>query len=138
MRSIAIISALLIVVALIASCQTEQQVEFNRYYATGAAVYQAHCQNCHGDKGQGLAALIPPLTDTTYLRKNRAALPCAMQLGVNGKITVSGKEFEGQMPATELTPIEIAEVLTYVTNSFGNKQGLISDTEVEKGLKGCK
>lgn len=120
------------------SCQTEQQMEFNRYYSAGAAVYQAHCQNCHGDKGQGLAALIPPLTDTAYLRKNRAALPCSLQLGVSGKIAVNGKEFEGQMPATQLTPIEIAEVLTYVTNSFGNKQGLINDVEVEKGLKGCK
>lgn len=138
MKAIIIISAFLVIVGLIASCQTEQQVEFNRYYSAGAAVYQSHCQNCHGDKGQGLAALIPPLTDTAYLRKNRAVLPCALKLGVSGKITVSGKEFEGQMPATELSPIEIAEVLTYVTNSFGNKQGLISDVEIEKGLKGCK
>lgn len=138
MRAIFVISAFLVVIGLMASCQTEQQIEFNRYYSAGAAVYQAHCQNCHGDKGQGLAALIPPLTDTAYLKRNRAVLPCALQLGVSGKITVSGKEFEGQMPAAQLTPIEIAEVLTYVTNSFGNKQGLITDTEVEKGLKVCK
>ena len=121
------------------SCQSEQDVEFNRYYSSGATVYQKHCQNCHGDKGQGLAALIPPLTDSVYLKKNKQALACGLKSGISGKITVNGREFDGQMPAAaDLSPIEMAQVITYITNSFGNKLGLVNNEDVVRDLKNCK
>ena len=69
-------------VLIIASCQNEQQVDYNRYYSAGAAVYQSHCQNCHGDKGEGLAALIPPLTDTLFLKTNKHQIACYLENGV--------------------------------------------------------
>jgi len=134
---IAIFSFLALVTAAV-SCQGPQQIEFNRYYSAGAAVYQTHCQNCHGDKGQGLAELMPPLTDSVYLKANKGQLACYLQKGLKGKITVNGKTFESQMPASDLSPIEIAQVLTYVTNSFGNKGGLINSDEAEKDLKSCR
>jgi mono/diheme cytochrome c family protein len=134
---IAIFSFLILVIAVI-SCQNPQQIEFNRYYSAGAAVYQTHCQNCHGDKGQGLAALIPPLTDSVYLKTNKTELACYLQNGLKGKIVVGEQTFEGQMPASDLTPIEIAQVLTYVTNSFGNKGALINNDEVQKDLTNCR
>lgn len=138
MRAFLIIGSFLMAVLIIASCQDEQQVDYNRYYSAGAAVYQSHCQNCHGDKGEGLAALIPPLTDTLFLRTNKHQIACYLENGLKGKITVNNKEFDGVMPSTSLSPIEIAQVLTYVTNSFGNKGGLINNDEVAKDLKGCK
>ncbi|MFD2146934.1 hypothetical protein [Mucilaginibacter antarcticus] len=42
------------------------------------------------------------------------------------------------MPAVDLAPIEIAQVLTYITNSFGNNLGLITGQDVEVDLKACK
>jgi mono/diheme cytochrome c family protein len=130
---------LLFIMAMVASCQNEDQVEFNRYYSGGSVLYLAHCQNCHGEKGEGLQALIPPLTDSVFLKQNRSSLACYLKSGLKGKLNIAGREFEGEMPAAaDLSPIEVAKVLTYVTNSFGNKQGLINLQQVQADLKNCR
>jgi len=130
---------LLFIMAMVASCQSDEQVEFNRYYSGGSVLYLAHCQNCHGEKGEGLQALIPPLTDTVFLKQNRSSLACYLKNGLKGKLSIAGREFEGEMPAaTDLSPIEVAKVLTYVTNSFGNKAGVINLQQVQADLKNCK
>lgn len=129
--------ALLFIIAL-ASCQNEQQIEFARYYSSGQEVYNTHCQNCHGAGGEGLSALIPPLTDTIFLKTNRSKLACFLKNGLNKPIIISSKAFAGQMPPSSLTPIEIAQVLTYVQNSFGNKLNLHDVNEVNRDLQQCK
>ena len=130
---------LLFIMAMVASCQSDEQVEFNRYYSGGSVLYLAHCQNCHGEKGEGLQALIPPLTDTVFLKQNRSSLACYLKNGLKGKLSIAGREFEGEMPAAaDLSPIEVAKVLTYITNSFGNKSGLINLQQVQADLKECK
>jgi mono/diheme cytochrome c family protein len=128
---------LLVFCAMIYSCQSDASIEYSRYYSAGVGVYQNHCQNCHGDKGQGLNGLIPPLTDTVLLKGYKNQLTCQLKNGLSGKITVGGKEFEGIMPATGLSPIDMAQVITYVTNSFGNKQGLFTDDQVQTALNNC-
>ena len=138
MRSRFIISIGLLLVVLAVACQTDEQVEFNRYYSGGSLIYQAHCENCHGEKGEGLQALIPPLTDSVYLKNNKTSLACFLKNGLKGKITINGHPFEGEMPAADLTPLEIAKVLTYVTNSFGNKAGVVNVQLVETDLGKCR
>jgi len=138
MKGLLVIVGLLGIVGLLDCCQSAEQVEFNRSYSAGSAVYQTHCQNCHGDKGQGLAALIPPLTDSPYLMERRHQLPCYLQHGLNGKIIVNGIEFDGKMLPANLSPIEVVQVLTYITNSFGNKNGPINSDGVDKDLMECK
>ena len=124
---------------LLVSCQSDEQVEFKRYHVAGEAIYKQKCQNCHGKDGQGLSSLMPPLTDTAYLSANKKSLACFIKYGLQKKlIIVNKKAFEGDMPAMDLAPIEIAEVLTYVTNSFGNNLGLITGEQVERDLKNCK
>jgi mono/diheme cytochrome c family protein len=130
------IVCLLAFFAMIYSCQSDASIEYSRYYSGGAVVYQNHCQNCHGDKGQGLNSLIPPLTDTILL-KDHNNLSCQLKNGINGKITVGGKAFDGAMPASNLSPMEIAQVITYVTNSFGGKQGLFTADQVQTALTNC-
>jgi len=137
MKALLAICSFLLIITVIVSCQSEQQVEFNRYYSSGAAVYQKNCQNCHGDQGQGLAALIPPLTDQGFLKKNKRSLTCIIQLGLSSKIKVKGVKYESKMPAVDLSPIEIAQVTTYITNSFGNKLGLVTNDDVLRDLKHC-
>jgi mono/diheme cytochrome c family protein len=127
----------LLLSALIYSCQSDGSIEFKQYYSAGSLVYQSHCQNCHGDKGEGLAALIPPLTDTSSLKRYQTKLPCIIQNGLKGKVTVAGKDFDGTMPAAGLTPIEIAQVVTYVSNSFGNKLGVVTGDDVVAALAKC-
>jgi len=127
----------LLLVVLVWSCQSDESIEFNRYYSSGISVYQTHCQNCHGANGEGLNGLIPPLTDSVVLKTYSIALPCIIKNGLKQQITVSGKLFDGEMPAVSLTPIEIAQVITYVTNSFGNKRGLVTDDAVAADLAKC-
>lgn len=134
-----IITGLLVVIAALTySCQSENEIEFMRYYTSGQQLYTTRCQNCHGAKGEGLAALIPPLTDSVYLKANRPQLACYMQNGLHLPIMVNGKPFNGQMPPSNLSPVEIAEVLTYVENSFGNKLGLHNVEMVNGELKNCE
>ena len=123
--------------AMIYSCQSDASIEYDRYYSGGAVVYHDHCRNCHGDKGEGLNGLIPPLTDTLLLKSDKNKLACQLKYGLNGKITVNGKTFDGAMPASNLSPIEMAQVITYITNSFGNKQGIFTDDQVQNALKNC-
>jgi mono/diheme cytochrome c family protein len=131
-----VISGIYVLLAIVTfSCQDEKSVEYKRMYTEGSQVYQTYCQNCHGSKGEGLAALIPPLTDSTVLK----SLPCTVKFGLKGKITVSGKQFDGNMPASSaLSPIQIAQVAIYVSNSFGNKSGFMSEDEVNTTLNSCK
>jgi mono/diheme cytochrome c family protein len=124
---------------LVYSCQSEADITFSRYYSTGSVIYQTKCQNCHGKDGQGLSALMPPLTDAGYLQANKKLLACLIKFGMKDKIVIVNKKaYEGNMPPQDLAPIEIAEVLTYVTNSFGNNMGLITGKEAEQDLAGCK
>ncbi|HTD98036.1 MAG TPA: cytochrome c [Mucilaginibacter sp.] len=135
LRIIGAISA--VIILFIVSCESEESLEFKRYYSTGAVVYQTHCQNCHGAKGEGLSDLMPPLTDTAYLKNNKTALACLVKFGLKGKITINSKTYDDTMPVVELTNMEIAQVLTYIGNSFGNKLNTIDFQQVENDLGKC-
>jgi mono/diheme cytochrome c family protein len=128
----------LLALFFIVSCESEGSIEFKRYYSVGAEVYQTHCQNCHGAKGDGLSALIPPLNDSLFLKKNKTALACYIKSGLKGPIKINGKDFDDGMPPNELSPMEIAQALTYVCNSFGNKLNVINQEQVEADLAKCK
>ena len=136
LKVIAILAA--VVVALAISCQSDEQVEFQRYYSAGSLAYASHCQNCHGVKGEGLQGLIPPLTDTIYIKNSKNNLACFLKNGLHGKITVAGRDYEERMPQSGLAPIEIADILTYVVNSFGNKAGMVNVDKVGEDLNNCK
>jgi mono/diheme cytochrome c family protein len=130
---------LFLLFVMLISCQSDEQLEFKRYYSAGSLVYQTHCQNCHGANGEGLQGLMPPLTDSVFLKANKATLACFVKNGLTGKVTISKKPFEGQMPPNDdMPPIEIANVLTYITNSFGNKMGTINSDEVGADLEKCR
>lgn len=128
----------LLCIGTFTSCENDEQIEFNRYYSLGGLIYQGHCQNCHGAKGEGLQALIPPLNDPSYLKAHINQLPCLIKGGMKEKITINNKAFEGEMPPADLPAIQVAGVLTYITNSFGNKTGRITVEAVEASLKNCE
>lgn len=133
-----IISIFGLLIVVLISCQSQDELEFKRYYTTGKVVYQSKCQNCHGDNGEGLSALMPPLTDSVYLQANKHELPCIIKHGLNKPILINGKAFYSQMPAIDLPPVEMAEVITYITNSFGNKMGVTTTQMAEDDLNECE
>ena len=120
---------------LLHSCQSEESIRKAQYITNGQNVYVTRCQNCHGAKGEGLGALYPPLTDSIFLRSYRQQLPGIVKHGLSGRITVNGQQFDSEMPPTsQITPIEIAYVLTYISNILGKDDRIFSLEEVNEAL----
>lgn len=132
---------LLVLTGIFYSCSREgaTSLEQDMYYANGRDLYIQHCQNCHGEKGEGLENLIPPLTDTTYLKQNRNKLACYIKNGMEGKISVDGRMFDEKMPShEEFTDIDLAQLIVFITNAYGNKQGMYTTAEAAADLQNCK
>lgn len=139
MRHIATVFTLICVfvllLQLVHSCQSTYDIKTMQYVTNGEKVYRAHCQNCHGAQGEGLGKLYPPLTDPDYLRNNRGLLPRIVRFGLKDSIKISNQYFSEVMPAIpQLTDVDIAYVLTYVTLRFGDAQEKYSLEEVKKSL----
>ena len=133
-----LLSSLFAGVLIFESCSNEMELNYQRYFVNGKGLYEKNCQNCHGTNGEGLGKLYPPLTDTVFLSKNRSLLACIIKNGLTGKITVNNVSYETNMPANAvLADIDIAQIIVYITNSFGNKQGFYDLKQVGVDLKGC-
>ena len=123
---------------IIQSCQNEDSITYKRYYVNGKGLYEKNCQNCHGADGKGLGTLYPPLTDSTYLITNKKKLACIIRNGQSEQITINNVAYQGQMPGNNtLADIDIAQIIVYISNSFGNKQGHYDQAEVARDLALC-
>lgn len=99
--------------------------------ARGKTLYSAHCAACHQASGQGLAGAFPPLAESDYLGGGAAAAIDVVINGLKGPITVNGVEYNAVMPnLSYLSDTEVADIVTYVMNSWGNPGGVASPSEV--------
>ena len=99
--------------------------------ARGKATYQGTCSTCHQAEGQGLASVFPPLAKSDFLMADKQRSIHVVLAGLTGPITVNGQPYNNVMPAwAHLTDHEIANVLTYVRQSFGNQGEPVADEEV--------
>jgi nitrite reductase (NO-forming) len=109
--------------------------------AKGEKVYKSYCQTCHQANGQGLANVYPPVAASDYIKKNGIKdVALGVLWGRNGKMTVNGKEYNGVMSPipSNYTDEDVAGVVTYVMNSFGNPGGIITTGEITKLRKAGK
>ena len=109
-------------------------------YSDGKQVYESQCTSCHGAQGQGLQGLIPPIAGTDWLNtpELRAKVACGIRYGMNGKITVNGREYEGVMQSfPKLSDVDIANVMNYMANNFGNSAPTVHLPEVQQALSNC-
>lgn len=119
------------------SCSSRDP-KFQQYFVQGQVLYEKHCSNCHQKNGKGLGRLYPPLASSDFLNSNFEKSFCLMRYGIQGEITVNGQSFNKAMPAIpSLTELEIAEIATYIGNSWGQEKGLIDVTQTSKILSGC-
>lgn len=108
-------------------------------YNTGKGIYakEGYCTTCHQPDGKGLTASgFPPLTANKWVLGSEDRLIKLALKGLLGPIEVSGKKYPGQVPMTPfgglLNDEEMAAVLTYVRNSFGNQGSAILPERVKK------
>ncbi|WP_046242835.1 c-type cytochrome [Hymenobacter terrenus] len=105
----------------------------------GEKLYAQHCSGCHGDQGQGLARLIPPLAGSDYLVKHRAELPCLLRNGQNEPIVVNGVTYHNVMPGNKtMSTAQLTNLLNYVENHWGNKAAPRTILEVQTKLDSCR
>lgn len=99
--------------------------------ASGKAVYGQYCVACHLPQGQGVQGLNPPLTKTSYVLGAPSRLIDIVLKGMSKQI-IDGESYSNVMPSMSyLSDKQIADVLTYVRNSFGNQAPGISTAAVK-------
>ncbi|MCU0791474.1 MAG: copper-containing nitrite reductase [Opitutaceae bacterium] len=112
----------------IAGLTKEMQIE------KGKQVYMQNCFACHLPTGEGMAGVFPPLAKSDFLLADRERAIRVVLKGMSGPITVNGHPYNGVMPpqGEVLTVEQVADVLTYVTNSWGNSADAFTADEIRK------
>jgi mono/diheme cytochrome c family protein len=101
--------------------------------ARGKIVYTSICLACHMADGGGVPTLNPPLTGTEYVLGDKTRLIKIVLNGFKEDVEINGQKFSNNMtPHSDLKDQQIADVLTYVRKSFGNKATSVTAAEVKK------
>jgi len=131
-----ILSSIVVVAILLVTCasnEKNQDSELKQSIERGALIYKDFCVVCHGADGIGVEGAFPPLAQSDYLMTKRVESIKAIKFGQKGEIVVNGKTYNNAMAALGLYDEEVADVMNYITNSWGNKNNeMISVEEVQK------
>jgi len=99
----------------------------------GSEIYNDLCYRCHGLDGVGQDEMIPPLKSSDYLLNNIQLSIAGLKYGLKGEIIVNGKKYNSYMAYQGLEDDEIADVMNYILNQWGNSsKNFITTEEVNK------
>jgi nitrite reductase (NO-forming) len=117
-------------VATAAAAATAGDLTVEQQISAGKALFAGTCSTCHQADGRGLEGVFPPLAKSDWFAQDRLRVPAAILQGVQGKVTVNGKDYNSVMPPmNQLTDDEVANISTYVLNSWGNAGGRVTKAE---------
>lgn len=150
-KSISFYSIIVWMTGILMACQSEysnhpaynsltydEKVKLKQYVIQGKTLYEVHCQSCHQEDGSGLGRLIPPISESAYVKEHNVGVACMIRNGLKGEWVSNGITYDGVMPPNyRLTHLEIAEIITFIGNSWNNKIGLISASDVEIAFSKC-
>ena len=121
------------------SCGTKSSPKFRQYYVQGEKLYTKHCSNCHQANGSGLGRVYPPVNTSDYMEANFEEVICLIRFGKHGELIVNGKQFNQPMKGIpSLTDLDIAEIATYIYNTWSHERGLVEVKDVSKILENCQ
>jgi len=127
-----ILSCIVLCGILVVACGSKEKELSNKLKESierGSVIYKDFCIVCHQTNGEGLENTFPPLAKSDYLIANRKESIKAVKFGQTGEITVNGKTYNNAMAPLGLYDEEIADVMNYITNSWGNKNNEIFTAE---------
>ena len=101
----------------------------------GQALFAGTCSTCHSANGAGMPGVFPPLAKSDYLASPKNAIDAVLH-GLSGPVKVNGQDYNSVMPPmNQLTDDEVANILTYVLNSWDNPGGRVTEAEVAERRK---
>ncbi len=110
----------------------QNKTELQKSKERGQAVYTDFCIQCHLPNGKGVPKAFPPLAGSDWLTDKRTESIHAVKYGQSGEIIVNGVKYNNVMPPMGLSNEEVADVMNYVMNSWGNTQSeIVTIKEVE-------
>lgn len=99
----------------------------------GSEIYQDFCVQCHLSTGVGVFGVFPPLKASDYLLENTNLSIAGIKYGLKGKIIVNNEEYDGLMIRQGLDNEEVADVMNYILNEWGNETtDFITPNQVSK------
>ena len=105
----------------------------------GAEIYKKYCLTCHQANGSGVPKMNPPLIKTSYVTGDKNKLISWVLKGSSEKVPIDGEYYNNNMPPqNSLTDQQIADVLTYIRSSFGNKASAVLPAEVKMARTAAK
>ena len=104
----------------------EQQI------ADGKVIYTKVCVACHQAQGQGMEGAFPPLAKSDFLNADVDRAIDIVLHGKQGEVTVNGKKYNSVMTPQPLSVQEVADVLTYVYNTWDNSKKVVTPEMVQK------
>ena len=111
---------------------TKQAAPSKASMERGENIYDSYCLPCHQADGNGVPMMNPPLVKTKWVLGDKQTLIGILLKGMNEEIEINGENYTNTMPSqAHLNDQQIADVLTYVRNSFGNKGTAVSASEVK-------
>jgi mono/diheme cytochrome c family protein len=108
-------------------------------YPRGVSVFRSTCQPCHGADGNGIKSLAPPLNRSEWVTGDKNKLSAIVLFGLTGPIKVNGTlyqspEISGDMPGIghniDLVNEDIAQLLSFIRNSWSNEAGKVTDEDI--------
>ncbi|MDE3743554.1 c-type cytochrome [Maribacter polysaccharolyticus] len=102
----------------------------------GSEIYNDFCVACHMPTGEGIPFVFPPLANSDYLMQQRTASIKGVKFGQEGELVVNGETYNNTMASMGLEDGEIADVMNYILNSWGNSSNeMVTVEEVEAVTK---
>ncbi len=122
-------------VAAGASAPVEETLEMR--LKKGAKLFNQQCATCHQPDGKGTPGVYPPLASSPYVAGEPARAISIVLAGLSGPIEVLGNSYNNNMPelGSSLKDKQIADVLTYVRQSFGNQAEPVAPEKVAEVRK---
>ncbi len=112
--------------------------KYQQYYVQGGILYTNYCSNCHQVDGSGLGRLYPPLNKSDFLTNHFPDVVCLIKNGKRGELVVNGVMYNQPMKGNPaLTDLEVAEIVTYIYNTWSNQKGLIEVAQITSLLNAC-
>ncbi|MGX1024042.1 c-type cytochrome [Psychroflexus sp. MBR-150] len=100
----------------------QQEKTLEQSIEDGQWIYEDFCSRCHLPSGKGVSGVYPPLAKSDWLDDKVDESIAAIKYGLKGEIEVNGNVYNNAMTAQGLSDEEVADVMNYIMNSWGNTQ----------------